>query len=208
MVPSQPIDSPKSDPTHPTAPSTRVLRLTSVRTQRPTIQPPVIIPTRSFLCRRVLSRPVECCQEYDPAHPAPLSHHPAHDTPSLSETGPTLANPRVTDHGQCRLSSGSLQNPGSQAIDLRAFGPAFVHLLPAYRRACARASHRRSGTFAETNRCALQAKKWTELSFVSASLRHAGANLGAAPPNPRLQASSRTQCHLKSRWVRPETADT
>ena len=106
------------------------------------------------------------------------------------------------------LGSGSLQDPGSQAIGLRAFGQALVHLLPDYRRACARASQRRSGTFAETNRCAPQAKKWTVCLTVSASLGHAGVNFQRGHTLFLLEASSWTQCHLKSRWVRPEMAGT
>ena len=98
--------------------------------------------------------------------------------------------------------------PSFQAIDLRAFGPALGHLLPDYHRACARASQRRSGTFAETNRCAPQAKKWTVCLTVSASLGHAGVNFQRGHTLFLLEASSWTQCHLKSRWIGPETTCT
>ena len=133
--------------------------------------------------------------------------HAIHDCPSPS---PDPARPWwsgfLTDRGH--PGQWIFAESRSQAIDSRAFGPALVHLLSDYRRACARASQRRSGTFAETNRCAPQAKKWTVCLTVSASLGHAGVNFQRGHTLFLLQASSWTHCHDKSRWIGPETTAT
>ena len=180
--------------------SVRVLsnrRVLSPPPPPPPLDGPGFAKTR--LSSRVLSRTVQSYQKFDAEpHPAPCSPRLSQPIP---RPGQVLVE-RVSD------SSGSLQNPGSQAIDLRAFGPALGHLLSAYRRACARASQRRSGTFAETNRCAPQAKKWTVCLAVSACLGHAGVNFQRGHTLFLLEASSWTHSHDKSRWIGPETTCT
>ena len=70
------------------------------------------------------------------------------------------------------------------------------------------ARHKGSGTFAETNRCAPQAKKWTVCLAVSASLGHAGVNFPGRAALFLLEASSWTHSHDKSRLIGPETTCT
>ena len=101
------------------------------------------------------------------------------------------------------LGSGSLQNPGPRP-SVCAFGLALVHLLTDYRTGLCTRVTKPVRNLAETS----TSKEVDGLPFVSACLGHAGVNFQRWAALFLLEASSWTQCHLKSRWIGPETACT